>query len=73
MSAISLQCTVCGATQEIPDGTKPLVDNVVLTCEICGDTAELPYVGKEQDFVSVIPAKDWQLYPRHLCPKCGKS
>jgi len=45
---------------------------VTLTCENCGAVAELPKVGKEGEFVSIIPANGWQLYPRCLCPRCDQ-
>lgn len=59
----------------LPDGSvrAPAETNVTLSCDGCDAKAELPRVGKENDFVSIIPANGWQLYPRHLCPKCSVS
>ena len=51
-----------------PDTTQDVA--VTLTCEKCGTTAELPKVGKEKEFISIIPATNWQLWPFRLCPKC---
>jgi hypothetical protein len=43
---------------------------VTIACEDCGAQADLPRVGKEGEFMSLQPAKGWQLYPKHLCPGC---
>lgn len=68
---IALRALQASPGEPLPDAqlqAQPV--NVVLTCENCGAKAELPRVGKERDFVSSIPATNWTLFPRQLCPKC---
>ena len=60
-----------GPELEINLRSEKAKDNVVLTCEGCGTTAELPRIGQEANFVSIIPANGWQLYPKHLCSTCS--
>jgi hypothetical protein len=43
---------------------------VTIKCAGCNATADLPRVGREGEFMSLQPAKGWQLYPKHLCPGC---
>lgn len=43
---------------------------VTLICGGCRVQATLPRVGMEGQYVDINPATGWELYPRHLCPKC---
>lgn len=41
-----------------------------IECENCTAKADLPYVGRENEFLSLHPAYGWEIYPRRLCPGC---
>jgi len=69
------RCQVCPFAKAAHQNTgaeKASGEPVTLICEGCGAKAELPRIGQEANFVSVIPANGWELYPKHLCPKCVK-
>jgi hypothetical protein len=45
-------------------------NGITIECELCHTKAELPRVGKEGEFISIIPATGWEIYPRRRCPNC---